>query len=80
MTQQFDMFLPNGGPKIPSLEDCVRVPDGPYRVSMMWDIERGRYVPPYTIVAGNGQTIVGHIDNLAAAQLVAERLNAAPAE
>lgn len=74
-TAQFDMFLPAGGPKIPSLGDCEPVPQGPYKVSMLWCMTLNRYVPPYTIVAGNGQTIVGHIDNLAAAQLVMERLN-----
>ncbi len=75
---QFDLWLPDGGPKIPHLGDCEPVPAGPYAVSMLWDIERARYVPPYTITAGNGQTIAGHIDNLAAAKLIRDLLNGIP--
>lgn len=77
---QFDLWLPDGGPKIRPLGDCEPMPPGPYQVSMLWCFERSRYVPPYTIVAGNGQTIAGHIDNLATAKLIADLLNERAAE
>lgn len=78
MADQIDLFLPEG-PRGASLGDGEPVPPGPYRISMMRDLARQRYERPYTIVAGNGQTIAGHIDNLAVAVLLIELLNNQPA-
>lgn len=73
---QFDLFLPDGGPRVPSLGDCEPVPAGPYRVGMTFDYGLGHRTPPYTIVAADDRTIAGHIDNLAAAMMIADALNA----
>jgi len=78
MTSQLDLWLPEGGPTTPPLGDCEPVPPGPYRVTMLWQCLPPRWLPPYGIVAGNGQVIAGHIDNLLAAKLIVERLNGVP--
>lgn len=77
--QQIDFFLPDGGYKFPSLGDGEPIPPGPYRVGMLWDMGRNRYVPPYTIVAANGRVVFGHIDNLDAAAWACTLMNASPA-
>lgn len=59
------------------LASDAAIPLGPYRVEMTFDIAGKRHTPPYIIVAENDQVIAGHIDNLAAAKLIAERLNGA---
>lgn len=51
------------------------LPSGPYRVALTYDFTGKRHTPPYTIVASNGQTIAGHIESLAAAELIRDRLN-----
>lgn len=78
-SDQIDLFLPDGGPRLPTLGDGEPVPPGPYRLSMLWSHGpgegTGRYMRPYKIVAGNEQTIAGHIDNLATALRIRDLLN-----
>lgn len=80
MRSQLDLFLPPVAERGATLGDGEPVPPGPYRVGMLFCFTLGRYVPPYTVVAGDGRTIAGHIDNPAAAAAIAAALNARPPE
>lgn len=77
--RQIDLFLPPPNERKATLGDGEEIPPGPYRIGKLFDATHERYTRPYTIVAGDGRTIAGHIDNLAVAVLLTDLLNAQPA-
>lgn len=70
-----EFVLPEGGPRGPAIGNGDPLPPGPYSLSMLYDIPGEYYLPPFSVVAGNGKTIAGHIPSLPIAKAVRDALN-----
>jgi hypothetical protein len=69
--------LPEGGPQGPAVSADDGLPPGPYRLGLLYDYGAEAYMPPFSVVAGDGRTIAGHIPSLKIAVRVRDLLNAA---
>jgi hypothetical protein len=74
-----DLFLPAERPAGPALSSQDGLPPGPYRVSKTRDLAAGGYCEPFTVVAGDGRAVAGHVPSIAIARAIAQALNAAGA-
>lgn len=72
-----DLFLPIGKTLEPSLDSSADLPPGPYRVSLIRDLETGGWSPPFVVRAANGRAVASHIASKAIADKVATAMNLA---
>jgi hypothetical protein len=74
-----DIFMPAERPEGPALSAEDGLPAPPYRVSKTRDLAGGGWCEPFTVVAGDGRAVAGHVPSLEIARAIAFALNAAGA-
>jgi hypothetical protein len=71
--EEFD--LPDGGPDVIATGTTDLLPPGPYALGLLYDLEVGKWGPPFRVVGANGMTVAAHIPSLVIAVATRDALN-----